>query len=119
MVKAKKDNAVDNSYKQLTGYINQISNGIVDWPMITATIKRYTKDGMTYSGIKYALWYQTAIKGIPYEGLGLVPYLYSEAKQYWKDMQRVKQNIADAKFGMRCVTVEKQERDEREDIFDD
>ena len=53
-----------------------------------------TDEGMTYSGIRYALWYSINVKQMPYRGVGIVPYVYKEAKTYWQWRQRMKKQVA-------------------------
>lgn len=109
----------DIERKKLTDYIQYLGGDNIDWVYTMSRVKQFTKQGMTYAGMRYALWYQVNIQQTSYGGIELIPYLYDKAKQYWADMQRVKQSIADATFGKSYVAIEKQEHDEREDIFDD
>lgn len=79
---------------------------------ISSQLKRMTDDGMTYSGIRYALWYSINVKQMPYKGVGIVPYVYEEAKAYWQWQQRMKQQVASWKLQDNDVVVVKRQRDD-------
>ena len=61
----KKSDGTENLRRKLTDYIQElyINQGYdkhdIDWKLITAQIKNFMKDdsSITYSGIKYTLWY--------------------------------------------------------------
>ena len=79
--------------KALLDYIKALDPN-ANFIAITSQLKRMTDDGMTYSGIRYALWYSVNVKQMPYKGVGIIPYVYEEAKAYWQWQQRMKQQVA-------------------------
>ena len=79
--------------KALLAYIKELDSN-ANFILITSQLKRMADDGMTYSGIRYALWYSVNVKQMPYKGVGIVPYVYEEAKAYWQWQQRMKQQVA-------------------------
>lgn len=80
--------------RSLTDFIVELNNGNsknLDWAVL---MKRITalkeKDGYTYGGIHGTLYYLFKIKKLRFNRdnilLGLVPYYYREASQYFKDI---------------------------------
>lgn len=108
----------DDAYKRLTDYINILSGGDTNWTYTTARIKQFVKQGMTYNGIRYALWYQMTVLQMQYDGINFVPFIYDDAKKYWNDMQKIKQSVVSAKFNNKRITIEKKEHDDIEGIFE-
>lgn len=56
-------------------------------------VKQLTDDGMTYKGIELALryWVETLNHGWGEEsGVGIVPYIYEDAKEFWNKKQSIK-----------------------------
>ena len=91
---AKKSTSPDAAErKALLAYIKELDPN-ANFILITSQLKRMIDDGMTYSGIRYALWYSINVKQMPYKGVGIIPYVYEEAKTYWKWQQRMKQQVA-------------------------
>lgn len=91
---AKKSTSPDAAErKELLAYIKTIDPN-ANFILITSQLKRMTDEGMTYSGIRYALWYSINVKQMPYKGVGIIPYIYEEAKAYWQWQQRMKQQVA-------------------------
>lgn len=107
----------DIERKKLMDYIKQLSGNDIDWGYTMARLKQFTKQDMTYAGMRYALWYQVSIEQKPYDGVELIPYIYDKAKRYYNDMQRIKYQINQSKFDNQCVTIEKKEYEDIEDIF--
>ena len=79
--------------KALLVYIKELDPN-ANFILITSQLKRMTDEGMTYSGIRYALWYSINVKQMPYKSVGIIPYVYEEAKAYWQWQQRMKQQVA-------------------------
>ena len=79
--------------KALLDYIKALDPN-ANFIAITSQLKRMIDEGMTYSGIRYALWYSINVKQMPYRGVGIVPYNYEEAKTYWQWPQRMKKQVA-------------------------
>lgn len=80
--------------------------------LIGSQLKRMTDEGLTYSGIRYALWYSINVKQMPYKGVGIVPYVYEEAKSYWQWQQRMKQQVASWQPQDNDAVVVKRQRDD-------
>ena len=59
--------------KALLDYIKELDPS-ANFVAIGWQLKRMTDEGMTYSGIRYALWYSINVKQMPYRGVGIVPY---------------------------------------------
>ena len=90
-----KEPAKRSSYTLLMDYIKQLDPN-ANFMAITAQLKRMAADySMTYNGMRYALWYSVNIKNLPYKGIGILPYVYQESKDYWDWQQHMKQQVAD------------------------
>lgn len=79
--------------KALLDYIKELDPD-ANFIAIGSQLKRMIDEGMTYSGIRYALWYSINVKQMPYRGVGIIPYVYEEAKTYWQWQQRMKKQVA-------------------------
>lgn len=79
--------------KALLAYIKYLDPD-ANFIAIGSQLKRMITEGMTYSGIRYALWYSVNVKQMPYRGVGIIPYVYEEAKTYWQWQQRMKKQVA-------------------------
>lgn len=78
----------------LLDYIKQLDPD-TNFIVATAQIKRMIADyGMTYAGMRYALWYSINVANRQYKGIGVLPYVYEDAKKYWDWQQRMKQQVA-------------------------
>lgn len=97
--------------KALLDYIKELYPN-ANFIAIGSQLKRMTDDGMTYSGIRYALWYSVNVKQMPYKGVGIVPYVYEEAKTYWQWQQRMKQQVASWQPQDNDAVVVKRHRDD-------
>lgn len=109
---AKKSTSSDTTErKALLAYIKEIDTN-ANFIAITSQLKRMTDDGMTYSGIRYALWYSINVKQMSYKGVGIIPYVYEEAKAYWQWQQRMKQQVASWQPQDNDAVVVKRQRDD-------
>ena len=79
--------------KALLDYIKELDSN-ANFIAIGSQLKRMIDECMTYSGIRYALWYSINVKQMPYRGVGIIPYVYKEAKTYWQWQQRMKKQVA-------------------------
>lgn len=80
--------------KALLDYIKSLDPD-ANFPAIAVQLKRMTVEhGMTYAGMRYALWYSINIKELPYKGIGILPYVYDESRRYWNWKQRMKQQVS-------------------------
>ena len=85
---------VNDDRKALLDYIHHLDPS-ANFMALTAQLKRMMADNdMTYAGMRYALWYNINVKQLPYKGIGILPYVYQEAKDYWNWQQRMKQQVA-------------------------
>ena len=91
---AKKSTSPDAAErKALLDYIKELDPN-ANFIAIGSQLKRMIDDGMTYGGIRYALWYSINVKQMPYKGVGIIPYVYKEAKTYWQWQQRMKKQVS-------------------------
>lgn len=97
--------------KALLDYIKSLDSN-ANFIAITSQLKRMIDEGMTYSGIRYALWYSVNVKQMPYKGVGIIPYVYEEAKAYWQWQQRIKQQVASWQPQDNDAVVVKRQRDD-------
>lgn len=97
--------------KELLDYIKELDPH-ANFIAIGSQLKRMIDEGMTYSGIRYALWYSINVKQMPYKGVGIIPYVYEEAKAYWQWQQRMKQQVASWQPQDNDAVVVKQQRDD-------
>ena len=72
-----------------------------DWHKCEVQRERFTKqNGFTNKGIYFTLKYFYEIKGGDwkkgYEGIGIVPYIYKEATEYWVNRERRENGIMKA-----------------------
>lgn len=79
----------------LLDYIKQLDPD-TNFIVTTAQIKRMIADyGMTYAGMRYALWYSINVANRQYKGISVLPYVYEESRKYWQWQQRMKQQVSD------------------------
>ena len=81
---------------ELKSYINQLYNGEVNWPLIMKQLKSMREEyGYKISGILYTLKYAHDIKEMNFNGnsIGIVPYIYNEAKQFYLQLNQVKKSV--------------------------
>ena len=97
--------------KALLDYIKALDPN-TNFIAMTSQLKRMIDDGMTYSGIRYALWYSINVKQMPYKSVGIVPYVYEEAKAYWQWQQSMKQQVASWQPQDNDAVVVKRQRDD-------
>ena len=97
--------------KALLAYIKKLDPN-ANFIAIGSQLKRMTDEGMTYSGIRYALWYSINVKQMSYRGVGIIPYVYEEAKAYWQWQQRMKKQVASWQPQDNDAVVVKRHRDE-------
>lgn len=91
------DEACVSAFKQqsadrlaLTNYIQSLYGHFPT--RVTKQMEEYKKQGMTYKGQELSLryWYDTLEKEFNEEqGIGIIPYIYDDAKQFFLDRQRV------------------------------
>lgn len=76
--------------KDLMGYLTELYG---KFPVkVVKQIEDFKKQGMTYKGQELSLryWYDTLEKEFNEEmGMGIIPYIYEDAKQFFMDKQRI------------------------------
>lgn len=97
--------------KALLDYIKELDPD-ANFIAIGSQLKRMIDEGMTYSGIRYALWYSVNVKQMPYKGVGIIPYVYEEAKAYWQWQQRMKKQVASWQPQDNDAVIVKRQRDD-------
>ena len=80
--------------KELQELICEIFNLKAPGPKNNAYISKFYNEGMTFRGMKYSLEYFYKIKKNSIEksneGIGIIPYIYEEAKQYYNKGETAK-----------------------------
>lgn len=98
---SEEDAQKEKDYLELEAYIIKLFNLEHMDGRITLQIKKYMQDHpeYTYSGIKRTLQYFYEIKGNSIEkangGIGIVPWVYDEAKRYYYNQWLLSQKNAD------------------------
>ena len=87
-----------NDKEALTDYIQQLYGNKANWALIMKQLKEYEKDkDYTYSGMKRTLQYVYEIKKMSIDdsngGIGIIPFQYQEAYEYFYDIWVKKENI--------------------------
>lgn len=117
--KGKLTKPVNNGRKELLDYIGKICPN-ANFVVISSQLKRMMADcpKMTYGGIKYTIWYiaNHAGKDVSISPLGLVPYYYDEAANYYKRLRQIKNQIVTYVFVQNEETVIKTIKEEN--VFD-
>ena len=85
--------------QKLNDFINEIFLKHCNWPTIQIEIKRFLKEGYTYSGIRKALHYWYVIKGNSSAAanghLGIIPHIYDEASAYYYQLYLIEKRNED------------------------
>lgn len=109
-------------YEALINYIEKLF-GI---GYVSAKVAKQIKDfreqyGYTYSGILGTLTYWYEVKGASLEmsngGIGIVPYIYEQAKEYYSKINNANSINADIigyKFQVREITIESPQQETRQ-----
>lgn len=101
--------------KALLDYIKSLDPN-ANFTAIAVQLKRMTVEyGMTYAGMRYALWYSIAVKELPYKGIGILLYVYDESRRYWNWQQQMKQQVSVWKPQDDEAVIVRQ--DNEEDVF--
>lgn len=108
----KKAAAADSDLKELKEYINELYGNSANWAMITKQIKTFQKEyNYTYSGMLKTLKYFYEIKGGSKEKsngtIGILPYIYQEAFQYYYGIYQAQQinSNKEIKKSIKNVTI--------------
>lgn len=118
--KSKNRSSADKSgRKELLDYINKIipnpNYGVIQKQLKDMMLKY---PSYTFGGIKYTLWYIKEIERKELSGIGIVPYYYSKAKEYYNKKQSVAKAIKDNQNVTDSEIVIKRKYDLDKDIFD-
>lgn len=101
--------------KVLLDYIKSLDPD-ANFPAIVVQLKRMTVEyGMTYAGMRYALWYSISVKELPYKGIGILPYVYDESRRYWNWQQQMKRQVSEWMPADEDAVIVR--RDKEEDVF--
>lgn len=85
-----------DNLSELKSYIAKLYDGNVNWPLVMKQLKSMQEDyGYKISGILYTLKYAHDIKEMNFNGnsIGIVPYIYNEAKQFYLQLNQVKKSV--------------------------
>ena len=96
--------------QKLNNLIDEIFLKKCNWPTIQIEIKKFIKDGYTYSGIRKALYYWYVIKGnssaLANGHLGIVPHIYDEASAYYYQLYLIeKRNEHKTKGQIKSIEI--------------
>lgn len=94
------------SYKELIKYLFDLYNGNIPQYVFLQIKKYHDERKMKYTGIKLSLEYYMTIKNGMWsndKGIGIVEYVYDEAKKYYKEQMKSKSNLKS--FEMNTVNV--------------
>lgn len=93
----KEEQKIKEEYRKLTDLIKDLYKPYEpDWKLITAQIKKYKDEGMTYMGMYYTLYLFFVIEKNNIRksaGVGIIPYKYETARKYY---ERVDNNYGKA-----------------------
>lgn len=107
--------AANDVRKALLDYIKSLDPN-ANFTAIAVQLKRMTVEyGMTYAGMRYALWYSIAVKELPYKGIGILPYVYDEGRRYWNWQQQMKRQVSAWQPADDEAVIVR--RDNEEDVF--
>lgn len=108
--KEKQKNENKSDYEKLIDYIYELYNGNIP-VFIFKQIKDYVNEyGMKYSGILLTLKYIYEELEMPFDeenGIGMVVYKYSEAKNEWLKQREIDKAIEEFEFEEKEVVVNK------------
>lgn len=108
-------NGEPNDRRLLTDYIQEqfVNQGWdkhdINWKIMTAQVKNMQEENpnLNYNWIRYCLWYLIEIKESNlfdenFNGsiLNLVPFVYQEAYQYWKDTRAIKESVKNLSYDL-------------------
>ena len=108
-----------DNLSELKSYIAKLYDGNVNWPLVMKQLKSMQEDyGYKNSGILYTLKYAHDIKEMQFNGnaIGIVPYLYNEAKQFYSQLSSVRKSL-DNIDNLCYDTVVINKKQETEDVF--
>lgn len=88
--------------EELQQYIKELFSITAITPKIRNQIKSYSEKGYSYTSMKKTLQYFFEVRGNSLEkangGIGIIPWVWDEAMQYWKDIEESKEKNKDTKM---------------------
>ena len=88
----------EEKHRKVTDLIKELGNpSDSDWGRIGKQLHNFINQGMTYDGIYYSLVFFCYIKKNKFKGIGIVPYIYNEAKAYYDKEKAVMSQLDNAK----------------------
>lgn len=106
--------------KEFIDYLKSICSQELNYKIVGSTLKKMMKDNPSfrYNGMQYTLWYIHNVLNIKITGVGIIPYYYDEAKKYYSNKQKMKQQIKESNIRQNTKTIcRKIKKIEDEDIF--
>ena len=105
---------------ELKSYISKLYQNDINWPLLMKQVKSFKEDlGYTYKQQLYVLKYCYEIKNMSFEGMGLgvIPFVYNEAKQFYNQLSAVKKSL-DNTDNLCYDTIIINKKQEIEDVFE-
>lgn len=107
---------VKKNRKELYDYICDLYNMKFPTGLIIKQIKEYKEEyGYKYSGMLLTLKYFYEIQENPVkynDGVGIIPYIYEEAKEYYLDQQRIRKEAKNIKEISKKENIEIKKNDD-------
>lgn len=105
--------------KALFDYLSKIWVGEINYGQIGAQLKKMITDNpeMTYGGIQYTIWYAKNHQGMQINSIGIVPYLYDEARAYCRWLANIKKQVKEWKNEEKEIVIASAIREEEENVF--
>lgn len=93
----------DPDLTKLKDYIKSLYGDNANWALINKQIKKFNEEnGYSYSGMLKSLIYFYDVKGNPKEkgnnGIGIIPYVYQDAYNYYYNLFMAQQMLQDKEF---------------------
>lgn len=98
--------AENKAYNELINYIcNGFGQEIIGGHQLS-DIKKFKELGYTYAGMQYTLYYMATVCEIKLDGrLGLIPYYYHEAEEFYKSVERFRKSLEGVTEFPKAVTI--------------
>lgn len=108
-------------YKLLIQYVEHLYGENYPFIIIKKQIKEYKENGMKYSGMRLALEYfyeeiGNSIEGS--KGVGIIPYVYEDAKNQYINKQNIKKSIEKYKPETIKVTINRKNKKSNRKVID-
>lgn len=105
--------------QDLIDYLSTIWTGEINYAMVGNQLKTIMKDNpeFTYKGIKYTLWFAINHEGMQITSLGIVPYIYNQARDYCIWLNKIKKQVKAWEIKDKDVAVIRS-KDREENIFE-